>query len=78
MRASLARIGIVFQKEALDNLRDHRSILSALLTTLITPGLLLALIIVMGKTIFQEPRDRTLVLPVSGRENGPALVEWIG
>lgn len=77
MRDSLERIGIVFQKEVVDNLRDRRSIISTLLSTLITPGLLLALIVVMGKTILSEGSEKTIVLPVSGRENAPGLVQFL-
>jgi sodium transport system permease protein len=77
MKTSLQHIGIVFRKEAVDNLRDRRSLFSALISTLITPVLLLTLIIVMGKTIFSESEEKTVNLPVVGAENAPRLVEYL-
>jgi sodium transport system permease protein len=77
MRASFTRIGIVFRKEVVDNLRDRRSLFSALISTLITPALLLSLIIVMGKTIFAQSEEKIVQLPVVGAENAPGLVAYL-
>lgn len=78
MKPSLRRIWIVFTKEMLDNLRDRRSLLTSLVTTLITPALLIGLIIVMGKTILSEPgKAQAFVVPVAGQENAPGLVSFL-
>ena len=45
----MARILIIFQKEFIDNLRDRRSVLSVILTSLVSPLLIIGLIMVMGK-----------------------------
>lgn len=77
MKASLKRIGIIFRKEAIDNLRDRRSLFSALISTLITPALLLSLILVIGKTLFSQNEVKIVQLPVVGAENAPGLVEYL-
>ncbi len=77
MKASLKRIAIIFRKEAVDNLRDRRSLFSALISTLITPALLLSLILVIGKTLFSQNEVKIVQLPVAGAENAPGLVEYL-
>ncbi len=73
----MRRIWVIFQKEVMDNLRDRRSITSAVLTPLITPLFLVALIVVMGQTLFADPQESTLQLPVIGAENAPGLVDFL-
>ena len=70
-------IWVVFKKEVLDNLRDRRSISSALLTPLFSPAFLVAFIIVLGKSLFGDPIETVLRLPVSGAENAPGLVAFL-
>ncbi len=70
------RIGIVFAKEALDNLRDRRSLGSALLGAMLGPGLILILVLVLGKALF-TPAEKALDLPVQGAENAPALIQFL-
>ena len=70
-------IWIVFKKEVLDNLRDRRSISSALLTPLFSPAFLVVFIIILGKSLFGDPIENTLHLPVSGAENAPGLVAFL-
>ncbi len=77
IKESLTRIGIIFRKEAIDNLRDRRSLFSALITTLITPALLLSLIVVIGQTVFSNNEEKIIQLPVVGAENAPNLVEYL-
>lgn len=72
-----SRIKIIFAKEVIDNLRDRRSVLSALLTPLFMPTFLVALIIVVGKTMFVDPVEKPLILPVQGAENAPGLVVFL-
>ncbi len=73
----LERIQSVFSKEVVDNLRDRRSLISAFITTLITPTLLISLIMVMGRTIFERGVDKPIVLPVQGMEKAPSLVNFL-
>ncbi len=70
-------IKFVFQKEVLDNLRDRRSLISGLITTLITPALLITMILVMGKTVMASPAETTLQLPIVGAERAPSLILFL-
>ena len=74
---ALNRIGIVFSKEVRDNLRDRRSLFSALASSLIGPAILLAMIVILGKTLFKDIQDTTLQLPLVGAENAPVLVQFL-
>jgi sodium transport system permease protein len=75
--SALTRIGIVFRKEFIDNLRDRRSVTSALLTSLFTPLMIIALIIVIGTTVLREATEKPLDLPVQGAENAPGLEAFL-
>jgi len=77
MKDSLQRTYIVFKKEALDNLRDRRSLLSALLSTIIGPGLLLLMIIIVGKSLLRDQTENKLKLNVIGAENAPTLMMFL-
>lgn len=74
---SLQSIKVVFTKEVIDNLRDKRSIVSTLFSSLIGPGLLVLFIIVIGKTIIQKVRETELSLPVIGAEHAPSLIAFL-
>jgi len=74
---SLQRIWIVFSKEVRDNLRDRRSVFSALGSSLIGPIILLVVIIIVGKSIFQDIQNRSLKLAVAGAENAPSLIQFL-
>lgn len=74
---SLDRIFAVFSKELKDNLRDRRSVFSALSSSLIGPVILLALIVIMGRTIFQDAQVREMSLRVSGAEYAPNLIRFL-
>ncbi len=50
----LRRIWIVFRKELVDNLRDKRSISSSLLTPIFMPFFLIAMIMVVGKSMISD------------------------
>lgn len=71
------RINVVFTKELVDNLRDRRSILSALLSTLIGPIITIGMVVLIGKTIFSEINDMDMLLPVLGLENAPTLISHL-
>jgi sodium transport system permease protein len=73
----LERIGIIFGKELKDNLRDRRSVFSALLTALIGPVLLIGIIMVMGRTFHVSQREQPLELPVQGAEHAPSLIRFL-
>lgn len=74
---TFGRITVVFWKELQDNLRDRRSVFSALSSSLIGPILLLVLIVFLGRSVFSEQRARSIVLPVSGAENAPSLIQFL-
>ncbi len=73
----LSRIWVVVQKEVLDNLRDRRSVVSALMSTLIGPAILLLLIVILGKSVFNEGTDTPLEIPLAGGEHAPGLVSYL-
>ncbi len=70
------RVGVVFGKEAVDNLRDRRSLGSAALGALLGPVLILILLLVLGKTLFKQ-EEKPLELPVQGAENAPNLIHFL-
>lgn len=72
----MSRIAVVFTKELIDNLRDRRSVLSTLGYAFIGPGMILLMIVVLGN-IFRNDTEKPLELPISGRENAPALVQFL-
>ena len=74
---SLQRIWIVFSKEARDNLRDRRSMFSALGSSLIGPMILLVVIILVGKSVFKDVQGTPLRLPIAGAENAPNLILFL-
>lgn len=74
---ALSRIWVVVQKEVLDNLRDQRSVFSALMSTLIGPAILLLLIVILGKSVFNESTDTPLEIPLAGGEHAPGLVAYL-
>ncbi len=73
----MKKIWIIFKKEVMDNLRDRRSITSALVTPLFTPLFLLGMIVVMGQTLFADPAEKPVILPVVGAEYAPGLVAYL-
>ena len=72
----MKQIGIIFQKEMLDNLRDYRSWMTGVFWALFGPLILGALLMLVGNTI-REKVDQSLRLPVSGAENAPNLVAFL-
>lgn len=77
MNTALKRVVIIFQKEVMDNLRDRRSMISAMLSSLIGPVILIILIFILGKSLFKDPLLNPLNLPVSGAENAPDLIQFL-
>jgi sodium transport system permease protein len=78
MTEAVNRIGVVFFKEVTDNLRDKRSVISALISGLIGPVLVLGMIMLIGRTVMDRAtNDRLIALPVEGGENAPSLVQFL-
>lgn len=72
----LERIGIVLRKELTDNLRDRRTLVNALLTSLLGPLMLFMLLFIIGQTLGGSV-ERPLELPVAGAEHAPDLVAFM-
>lgn len=73
---SARRIGVVFFKEVVDNLRDRRSLMAAVLYPLLGPALMMILLFVVGRTL-SEQSEEVLELPVVGAEHAPGLVDFL-
>jgi sodium transport system permease protein len=72
----IERIGIIFQKEITDHLRDRRTVATSLFYPLLGPLMIILLFSVIGQTI-AERTEKPLELPVAGAERAPALVEFL-
>jgi len=67
----------VFAKEARENLRDRRTVTSALLFgPLMFPAILVVMLTIVGGRISSD-LEKTLKLPVVGAEHAPNLVTWL-
>jgi sodium transport system permease protein len=66
---------IVFSKEVVDNLRDRRTLVAALLYPLLGPGLILLMIFAIGR--LSKDAEQPLKLPVSGFEHAPSLISFL-
>lgn len=73
----MRRTWIIFRKEVLDNLRDRRSISSSLLTPVFMPVFLIALIMVVGRSVMSDLVETPLRLPVAGAEHAPHLIQFL-
>lgn len=73
----MKRVWIIFSKEVIDNLRDRRTLTSSFVSALFTPALLLALIVVVGRIFNVDPQEKPLLLPVSGAEYAPGLIQFL-
>lgn len=72
----LDQLWVIFSKETIDNLRDRRSVLNALVSVLINPLLYIFLFGFLNRT-FTEQAERALQLPVVGAQNAPSLVQFL-
>lgn len=72
----LDQLWVIFSKETIDNLRDRRSVLNALVSVLINPLLYIFLFGFLNRT-FTEQAERALQLPVVGAQNAPGLVQFL-
>jgi sodium transport system permease protein len=64
---------IVLKKEIVDALRDRPAITAIALQALVSPVVWGVIMMVAG----HRASDTTLTVPLAGRENAPALVEWL-
>lgn len=72
----IERIGIIFKKELIDNLRDRRSLAGAFFYPLLGPLLMALMFTVLGQTMSAQA-EKPLALPVVGAQNGPALIQFL-
>lgn len=70
-------IWTIFLKECIDNLRDRRSVFSAISSSLVGPLLILLMVVVIGNSVFNEQIEKGLEVPVIGVENAPDLVQFL-
>jgi len=74
----MTTIGRVFRKETIENLRDRRTLLNALvLGPLLGPVLLVGLLSLELRREIQRA-EKPLDLPVAGEEHAPTLVAFLG
>ena len=76
MSGTMRGAGVVLRKELLDNLRDKRSVSSALLVPLLGPALIIAMLMVVGRTQ-TEKAEKPLELPIVGAEHAEVLVHFL-
>lgn len=73
--SALRRLGAVTRKELVDGLRDRRSLVTLVFSTVLTPVLLGVL---LTTTAGSQRGAEDLTLPVVGAEHAPAFVHWLG
>jgi sodium transport system permease protein len=72
----MKQIGVIFQKEMLDNLRDYRSWATGLFWAVFGPVMIGGMIMLLGNTLMDKI-DKPVRLPVAGAENAPNLVAFL-
>src|ERR1044071_4959898 len=65
---------IVCRKELRDSLRDRRALFPIALAVLLYPALIA---MIMTRIASRQREAEDITLPVVGRENAPALVDWL-
>lgn len=71
---ALRQMFIVCRKELRDSLRDRRALFPIALAVLIYPALIA---LMMNRIAGRQRQAEEITLPVVGRENAPALVDWL-
>jgi sodium transport system permease protein len=74
---SIRRIWVVLSKEVQDNLRDRRSIASSMVSTLVGPLILMLMIVIIGRSFFQDNLKKPLEIPVIGADRAPTLITFL-
>lgn len=67
-------VSTIFMKEVVDNARDRRSVLTALVTPLLGP---MALVLMFNVIADAQEKAKSPKVPVVGRDNAPVLVNWL-
>jgi len=68
---------VVFEKEVIDNARDHRSLLSALIYPLLGPLLLGLLFSAIVKATVTDDETASMQVPIAGIEHAPGLAQHL-
>ena len=68
---------IVFAKEVVDNIRDRRTLASALIMGPLFGPLLFAFVINLSIERSLDNIDRTMTLPVVGQQHAPHLMDYL-
>jgi len=68
---------VVFRKEVVENLRDRRAVMSALLYGPLIGPLMFAGMITMGLKVQSERAEADLEIPVAGQDNAPNLITFL-
>jgi len=74
----MRQLKIVWAKEVLDNLRDRRTLLSSLMFGPLFGPILFVFMMNFMLSEATSDMDELLELPVSGQENAPELMNWLG
>jgi sodium transport system permease protein len=71
---ALRQVLIVCRKELRDSLRDRRALFPIVLSVLLYPALIA---LMMNRIAGRQREADNITIPVVGRENAPALVDWL-
>lgn len=72
----MRKLWVIFFKEVMDNMRDRRSLVSALVYPLLGPILVVAMLVLVGRTL-SDQADDIMMLPVVGAEHAPNLIAFL-
>ena len=72
---ALRQVFVVFRKELKDSLRDRRALFPIVFSILVYPALISFM---MNRVAAGEREVEDITLPVVGRANAPAFVDWLG
>ncbi len=72
----IRRVTTIAKKEAIDNVRDRRTLFTALLFPLFGPAMLGTMVVLTGNLV-GGAKDEPIGLPVSGTEHAPKLVAFL-
>ena len=70
-------VSVVARKEVVDNLRDRRSLMAALVSPMLGPLFIVASLALLSQ-VERERREAPLTLPVQGAEHAPELMSFLG
>ena len=73
--SALRQVFVVFRKELKDSLRDRRALFPIIFSIIVYPALISFM---MNRVAAGERQVEDITLPVVGRANAPAFVDWLG